>query len=86
MSATKQMVDSFGRTLEVNAARLELMEQANEEARENWEDPKWRHDFAADLTESILLGFEYETLIDRWIDTERTDFNGRIYVREAGGA
>lgn len=85
MSAIKDMVDSFGRTQEENKDRLEIMEAANEEARKNWEDPQWRRDFAADLTESILLGFEYETLIDRWIDTERTDFNGRIYIREAGG-
>lgn len=84
-SATKSMVDSFGRSQEENKLRMEIMEQANEEARENWDDPKWRKDFAADLTESILLGFEYETLIDRWMDTERTDFNGRIYVRESTG-
>jgi hypothetical protein len=79
------MVDSFGRTQEENKDRLEIMEAANEEAREHWDDPQFRRDFAADLTESILLGFEYETLIDRWIDTERTDFNGRIFIREAGG-
>jgi len=85
MSKTKEMVDSFGRSQEENKKRLEVMEAANEEAREHWEDPPWRRDFAADLTESILLGFEYETLIDRWMDTERTDFNGRIFVREAGG-
>jgi len=85
MSKTKEMVDSFGRSQEENKKRLEVMEAANEEAREHWEDPQWRRDFAADLTESILLGFEYETLIDRWMDTERTDFNGRIFVREAGG-
>lgn len=84
-TATKDMVDSFGRTQEENKNRLEIMEAANEEAREHWNDPEWRRDFAADLTESILLGFEYETLIDRWIDTERTDFNGRIFIREAGG-
>lgn len=84
-SAIKTMVDSFGRSQEENANRQEIMEAANEEARANWEDPKYRAEFAADLTESILLGFEYETLIDRWIDTERTDFNGRIFVREAGG-
>lgn len=85
MTAIKDMVDSFGRTQEENKNRLEIMEAANLEARENWDDPQWRRDFAADLTESILLGFEYETLIDRWMDTERTDFNGRIFVREAGG-
>lgn len=81
----KKMVDSFGRTLEENQKRLEIMEAANEEAREHWDDPQYRQEFAADLTESILLGFEYETLVDRWIDTERTDFNGRIFVRESGG-
>jgi hypothetical protein len=84
-TATKDMVDSFGRSQEENKNRLELMEAANEEAREHWEDPQYRREFAADLTESILMGFEYETLIDRWIDTERTDFNGRIYIRESTG-
>ena len=85
MSDTKKMVDSFGRTQEDNAARLEIMEAANKEARENWGDPTYRAEFAADLTESILLGFDYETLVDRWIDTERTDFDGRVFIREAGG-
>jgi hypothetical protein len=85
MSDTKQMIDSFGRTQEDNAKRLEVMELANKEARENWDDPQWRAEFAADLTESILKGFDYETLVDQWIDTERTDFDGRIFIREAIG-
>lgn len=85
MSDVKKMVDSFGRTQEDNASRLALMEAANKEARENWDDPQWRRDFAADLTESILLGFDYETLVGKWIDTETTDFNGRVFVREATG-
>ena len=85
MSDTKKMVDSFGRTPEENADRLSIMEAANKEAREHWDDPQWRAEFAADLTESILLGFDYETLVDQWIDTERTDFDGRIFVREATG-
>lgn len=84
-NATKKMVDSFGRSLEENKQRAEIMEKANEEARANWDNPQYRAEFAAELTESILLGFEYETLVDRWIETERTDFNGRIFVREASG-
>lgn len=84
-SATKEMVDSFGRSREQNEQRYELFEKANEEARKHWDDPQWRAEFAAELTESILLGFDYETLVDRWIETERTDFNGRIFVREATG-
>lgn len=85
MSATKKMVDSFGRNQEENKARQEIMERANEEARARWTDPQYRRDFAADLTESILLGFEYETLLDRWITTERVDFNGRSYIKETTG-
>lgn len=84
-NTTKQMVDAFGRSLEDKRAQRELFEAANREARENWESPKFRAEFAAELTESILLGFDYETLVDRWIETERTDFNGRIFVREASG-
>lgn len=85
MSATKKLVDAFGRSFEERAERQKLITEANEEARDMWSDEKWRSEFAAELTESILLGFEYETLIDRWIDTERTDFNGRVLIREAGG-
>lgn len=82
---TKQMVDAFGRTAADKRAKREIMEKANDEARLYWSDPKWRSEFAAELTESILLGFEYETLVDRWIETETTDFNGRIFVKEATG-
>lgn len=84
-TATKKWVDSFGNSLEDRQSAQEVMEEVNEEARANWDDPKWRSDFAAELTESILLGFEYETVIDRFVETERTDFNGRILIREAGG-
>jgi len=85
MSATKKLVDALGRTADERREINELMEAANQEAQENWEDPKWRQEFAAELTESILLGFEYETVLDRFIEVERTDFNGRIFIREATG-
>ena len=85
LTATRKWVDSFGNTLEERQSAQELMEQVNEEARENWDDNQWRSEFAAELTESILLGFEYETVLDRVIETERTDFNGRIFIRETGG-
>lgn len=84
-TATKEMVDSFGRSRAEVEERQKLFEAANEEARKNWDDPRWRAEFAQELTQSILLGFDFETLVDRWIDTERVDFNGRIVVREATG-
>lgn len=85
MSATKQLVDALGRTSEERRDHAQLMEAANKEAQDNWDNPKWRQDFAAEMTESILLGFEYETILDRFIEVERTDFNGRIFIREATG-
>src|ERR1700752_2470556 len=50
-SATKARVGSLGRTAQELASRQELIEAANADARENWNDPQWRRDFAADLTE-----------------------------------
>ena len=84
-TATRKWVDSFGNTLEERQSAQKLMEEVNEEARANWDNPQWRAEFAAELTESILLGFEYETVIDRVVETERTDFDGRIFVRETTG-
>lgn len=85
MSATKKLVDALGRSLEERREMASVMEEANAEARENWDDPVWRAEFAAELTESILLGFEFETLIDRFLEVERLDFNGRSFIREATG-
>jgi hypothetical protein len=82
---TKRVVDAMGRTVEDKRELAALKKAANEEAAANWDSKEWRQEFAAELTESILLGFEYETLVDRWIDTETTDFNGRILIREATG-
>jgi len=85
MSSTKKLVDAFGRSTEDKREAKQLAEAANLEAQENWHNPKWRAEFAADLTESILLGFETETLVDTLVESETTDFNGRVFVREATG-
>lgn len=85
MSNTKKLVDAFGRSQEDKREARQLAEAANREAQENWHNPQWRAEFAADLTESILLGFETETLVGRLIESETTDFNGRVFVREVSG-
>lgn len=84
-SITKKMVDSFGRSSEDLRELNEIKRAANEEAKRNWDDPQYKADFAADLTESILEGFEHETFIDRLIETDRLDFNDRSFVRDARG-
>ena len=61
------------------------MEKANEEARSTGTTPSAVGTSRRTSPSRILLGFDYETLVDRWIETERTDFNGRIFVREGKG-
>lgn len=82
---TKDLVYAFGRQAEDDRVRLEMVKQANEEARDNWSNDQWRKDFAADLTTSVLLGFDQEALVDTWIETERVGFNDRVFTREATG-
>lgn len=82
---TKKLIDSFGRTAQERADQKALMDAANKEAAENWTNPEWRREFAAALTESILLGFEFETLVNRFINTDTVGFNDRVLVKETKG-
>lgn len=85
MAEITKLIDSFGRTAEQRAEQKKLMDAANAEAAENWNNPAWRREFAAALTESIMLGFEYETLTNRFIDTQTVGFNDRVLVKETKG-
>lgn len=81
----KIIVDALGRTPEERAKQKELFAAANAEAAANWHNPAWRQEMAAELTENILYGFEYENLLDLILETERLDFNGRSFIKEAQG-
>jgi hypothetical protein len=82
---TKQLIDNWGRSAEERLAQAELVEQVNEEADRNWDNPMWRRDMAAVLTESIREGFELNSLFDTMIDVRRVDFNARVQLREMTG-
>lgn len=82
---TQAMVDNFAKSVASKREQREITEKANDEAKLYWNDAKWRADFAAELTESILLGFDYETLVDQWIETQTLGFNDRATVKEATG-
>lgn len=81
----KLIVDALGRTPEERANQKELFAQVNAEANANWDNPEWRNEMAAELTKSILHGFEYENLLDLLINTERLGFNDRSFIKEAQG-
>lgn len=81
----KQLLDNKGRTPEERAAIAELRAEVDEMARENWNDPQWRREMAAILTESILEGFELQTFFDQIVDVERVGFDDRVELREMTG-
>jgi hypothetical protein len=85
MSDFKKLIDNYGRTSEQRTAALELIDKVNAEAKANWEDPGWRRQMAAVLTQSILEGFRFETFYDRVINVERVGFDDRVILEEETG-
>jgi hypothetical protein len=85
MSDFKNLIDNYGRSKEDRAKSLELIEKVNAEAAANWQDPAWRRDMAAVLTQSILEGFTFETFYDQIVRTERVGFTDRVFLEEETG-
>lgn len=77
--------DNYGRDLEDVKALRAKMELANQEARDNWDDPQWRREMAADLTEQVYEGFTHENLLGILAETENAGFDDRIFVKEVRG-
>lgn len=85
MSLLKTLIDNKGRTAEEREAARSLIQELNDVARENFDDPVWRREMAAVLTESILEGFELETFYDQLVDVERIGFEDRLIIEEETG-
>lgn len=85
MSIFKNLIDNYGRSPEDREKAAKLIEAVNQEAKENWEDPEWRREMAAVLTQSILEGFRYESFYDQIIDVERVGFDDRVIIEEETG-
>lgn len=79
------MTDVRGRTPEERAAHKEQIARLNAEAAENWGDPEWHRLMAAEITETIIEGFEFENLLELMTTVETTELNGRITVRDLRG-
>jgi hypothetical protein len=83
--SVKTLLDNKGQTPEEREAARKLREEINAIARDNWDDPQWRREMAALLTESILEGFELQTFFDQIVDVERVGFDDRVYLEEMTG-
>src|SRR5690242_7453114 len=77
--------DRYGRTPEERAELLLAFEKANEEARANWDDPKWHKEMAAEITETIYFGFQHENLLGLLSEVENAGFNDRVFIKEVRG-
>lgn len=79
------MVDPHRVSSEDRARIRAEIDALNAEAAANWDNPTWRAEAAAALTETIYLGFEHENLLSLMTNVENVDFNGRSFLREAKG-
>lgn len=61
------------------------MDALNQEALENWESPEWHRAMAAEMTETILEGFEHENLLDIMSEVENAGEFDRVFVKEVRG-
>ncbi len=79
------MTDRNGHSPEERKALREAIEAANREAFDNWTNDAWRKEMAAELTESIYMGFEHENLLSLLAEVENAGFNDRAFVKETRG-
>ena len=61
------------------------IDAVNADARENWEDEKWRKAIAQEMAEDIREGFDHENMLSIMTTVENAGFNARIVVREVRG-
>jgi hypothetical protein len=61
------------------------MEALNQEARDNWHDMTWRQAMAAEMTQTIYDGFEFENLLDMMTELETAGAYDRVFVKEVKG-
>lgn len=50
-----------------------------------WEDPAYRKEIAAEMTEEVFQGFLHENLVDMFTETERVGFDDRVFINETRG-
>lgn len=77
--------DRYGRTLEERKELQEKIQRANEEAQANWGDPAWHREMAAELTDTIYMGFQHENLLSLIAEVENLGWNDRASVKEVRG-
>lgn len=82
---TTTQTDRYGRSLDEVAALREKVKLANEEAKAQWDNPAWHKEIAAEITETILWGFEHENLLSLISNVSYPGFDDREFISEVRG-
>jgi hypothetical protein len=77
--------DAFLGTPEQVAEYKELAEKLNEQARENWDNPEFHRQVAADLASELDYGFTFENLFSTYFSTETVGEFDRVILKERRG-
>lgn len=64
---------------------LRKRDELNKIAAANWDNPTWRREMAAALTQTIYKGFEHENILNMMTTVENAPFDGRVFVKEVRG-
>lgn len=62
-----------------------LLSAVNQEARDNWDDPAWRRERAADIRTAIEYNFESDSLFREYITYRNLNFEDRRIIRQTRG-
>ncbi len=83
--ATSITTDRYGRSLEDVQALRDQVAAANAEAKERWDDDKWHKEVAAEITDTILMGFEHENLLSDLSNVSYPAWDDRVSISEVRG-
>lgn len=79
------VIDVYGRAGDERAELRARIDAANAEARENWNDPEWHREMAAEMTEVVYEGFRHESLLALMTEVENVAPEDRVFVKDVRG-
>lgn len=85
MTLNTELVDPYGRSAEQRKEMQDLKDKVNREVAENWSDPTYRRELAAEMTETIYWGFQHANLLGLIAEVENAGFADRVFVKEVRG-
>lgn len=77
--------NSFTGSPEQVAEMKELAKALNEQAKENWDNPEFHRQVAADLASELDYGFTFENLFSTYFSTETVGEFDRVILKERRG-